>query len=252
MSELKIFENPEFGKIRMLTIDNQPWFVAKDVCDILELKNPSVSIQSLEEDERSKLYLGRQGDANCINESGLYALIIRSNKPEAKKFRKWVTSEVLPSIRKSGGYITGQESMTDAELLAKALLVAQRQIEERNALIERMRPKEIFADAVSASKSAILVGDLAKILCQNGVQIGQKRLFEWMRENGYLIKQKGASWNMPTQRSMDAGWFEVKETTITHSDGHISVNKTAKVSGKGQVYFVNKFLRKAEVAENEQ
>ena len=132
--------------------------------------------------------------------------------------------------------------MSDAELMAKALFVAQRQIEERNAQIERMKPKEIFADAVSASKSSILVGDLAKLLKQNGVNIGQKRLFDWLRENGFLIKQKGASWNMPTQYSMERGLFEVKETSVTHSDGHITISKTAKVTGKGQVYFINKFL----------
>jgi anti-repressor protein len=256
MSELKIFENPEFGKIRTVVIDNKPWFVGKDMAAALGYEKPTDAVRKhIDAEDRgvSKIETpsGEQ-QMTIINESGMYALILSSKLPTAKDFKRWVTSEVLPSIRKSGGYIAGQESMTDSELMAKALLVAQRQIEERNALIERMRPKEIFADAVSASKSAILVGDLAKILCQNGVQIGQKRLFEWMRENGYLIKQKGASWNMPTQRSMDAGWFEVKETTITHSDGHISVNKTAKVSGKGQVYFVNKFLRKAEVAENEQ
>lgn len=251
MSELKIFENPEFGKIRTVIIDNRPWLVGKDVAMALGYSNHRKALNDhVDSEDRQngvtiRDSIGRDQTPVIINESGLYSLILSSKLPTAKEFKRWVTSEVLPSIRKSGGYITGQESMTDAELMAKALLVAQRQIEERNALIERMRPKEIFADAVSASKSAILIGDLAKILCQNGVQIGQKRLFEWMREHGYLIKQKGASWNMPTQRSMDAGWFEIKETTITHSDGHISINKTAKVSGKGQVYFVNKFLREA-------
>lgn len=132
--------------------------------------------------------------------------------------------------------------MSDTELMAKALLVAQKQIEERNKQIETLQPKALFADAVSASKSSILVGDLAKLLKQNGVDIGQKRLFQKLRDKGYLIKQKGASWNMPTQRSMEMGLFEVKETTITHSDGHISISKTVKVTGKGQVYFVNKFL----------
>ena len=198
----------------------------------------------MDEDERAKFNLGVHDSdgTNCVNEYGLYNLVLASRKTEAKAFKRWITHEVIPSIRKSGGYIAGQETMSDTELMAKALLVAQKQIEERNKQIETLQPKALFADAVSASKSSILVGDLAKLLKQNGVDIGQKRLFQKLRDKGFLIKQKGASWNMPTQRSMDAGLFEVKETTITHSDGHISISKTVKVTGKGQVYFVNKFL----------
>lgn len=128
------------------------------------------------------------------------------------------------------------------KVMARALQIADRKINHLEARVEEMKPKELFADAVSASKSSILVGDLAKLLKQNGVDIGQKRLFQWLREKGYLIKQQGASWNMPTQRSMEQGLFEVKETTITHSDGHISISKTVKVTGKGQVYFINKLL----------
>lgn len=132
--------------------------------------------------------------------------------------------------------------MSDAELMAKALLVAQRQIEDRERLIEEMKPAKIFADAVCASEQTILVGDLAKLIKQNGVDIGQRRLFEWLRLNGYLIKRKGSDWNMPTQRSMDMGLFKIKETAITHSDGHVTISKTVKVTGRGQRYFINKFL----------
>ena len=178
-----------------------------------------------------------------INESGLYSLVLSSKLPTAKKFKRWVTSEVLPSIRKNGGYIAGQENMSDDELMAKALMVAQNKIAERDKQIERMKPKEIFADAVSASHTSILVGDMAKLLKQNGVDIGQKRLFEWLRENGYLIKRKGSDWNMPTQKSMEMGLFDIKESTVNNPDGSVRINRTTKVTGKGQQYFINKFLR---------
>lgn len=243
MNELKIFENAEFGEIRTVAVDGTPWFVATDICKALELSNPTVAVQRLEDDERAKLNLGHpMYETNCVNEYGLYSLILASRKKEAKEFKRWITHEVLPSIRKSGGYIAGQESMSDAELMAKALLVAQKQIEERNAQIERMKPKEIFCDAVSASKTSILVGDLAKLICQNGVSIGQKRLFAWLRDNGYLIKRNGADWNMPTQRSMEMGLCEIKESNVQNPDGSIRVTKTVKITGKGQVYFINKFL----------
>lgn len=182
------------------------------------------------------------GKDNFIPENIFYRLAMKAKNETAEKFQALVADEIIPSIRKTGGYIAGQEAMSDAELMAKALLVAQRQIEDRNKQIAAMHPKALFADAVSASKTSILVGDLAKLLKQNGIDVGQKRLFQWLRNNGYLIKQQGASWNMPTQRAMELGLFEVKETTITHSDGHISVSKTVKVTGKGQVYFINKFL----------
>lgn len=249
MTELQIYNSAEFGEIRIATINNEPWFVGKDIADKLGYQNSSRDInRHVAKEDRQNYQNGTfetPRGMTVINESGLYALILGSKLPTAKKFKHWVTSEVLPSIRKSGGYIAGQEQMSDAELLAKALLVAQRQIEVRNEQIEQMKPKALFADAVSASKTSILVGDLAKLLKQNGVDIGQKRLFEWMREEGYLIRQKGSSWNMPTQRSMDMKLFEVKETTITHSDGHISISKTVKITGKGQQYFINRFLRRA-------
>lgn len=243
MNELKIFENAEFGEIRTVAVDGTPWFVATDICKALDLSNATMAMERLDADEKSKFNLGLSGGAtNCVNEYGLYSLILASRKKEAKEFKRWITHEVLPSIRKSGGYIAGQESMSDAELMAKALLVAQKQIEERNAQIERMKPKEIFCDAVSASKTSILVGDLAKLICQNGVSIGQKRLFAWLRERGYLIKRNGADWNMPTQRSIEQGLFEVKESNVQNPDGSIRITKTTKVTGKGQVYFINKFL----------
>ena len=193
------------------------------------------------EDSKSSILDDMNMKSLLINESGLYSAILGSKLPSAKRFKRWITCEVLPSIRKTGGYIAGQEQMTDAELMAKALLVAQRQIEERNKQIEQMQPKALFADAVSASQTSILVGDLAKLICQNGVQIGQKRLFEWLRNNGYLIKS-GDSKNMPTQRYVEQGLFEIKESNVQNPDGSIRITKTTKVTGKGQIYFVNKFV----------
>lgn len=185
---------------------------------------------------------------NFISESNLYKTIFQSRKESAERFTEWVTGEVLPSIRKNGGYIAGQENMTDEELLSKALLVAQNKIADRDRIIaskqeriEQMRPKEIFADSVATSKNSILIGDLAKMICQNGVEIGQKRLFDWMREKGYLIKT-GSSKNLPTQKSIDLGIMEVKERALNNPDGSVRITLTPKVTGKGQVYFVNKFL----------
>ena len=185
MNELKIFENAEFGQVRTITINNEPWFVAKDISDKLGYAQTSNMMKRIDaEDSKSSILDDMNMKSLLINESGLYSAILGSKLPSAKRFKRWITCEVLPSIRKTGGYIAGQEQMTDAELMAKALLVAQRQIEERNKQIEQMQPKALFADAVSASQTSILVGDLAKLICQNGVQIGQKRLFEWLRNNG--------------------------------------------------------------------
>lgn len=249
MKELQIFNNEEFGEIRTVTIGNEPWFVASDICKALDLSNPTMAMERLDDDEKSKLNLGLSGGAtNCVNEYGLYSLVLASRKKEAKDFKRWITHEVLPSIRKNGGYIAGQETLSDEELLSKALMVAQRKIADRDRIIsekqeriEQMRPKEIFADAVSASHTSILIGDLAKLICQNGYQIGQKRLFEWMRENGYLIKS-GSSKNMPMQRYIEQGLFEIKESNVQNPDGSIRTTRTTKVTGKGQIYFVQKFL----------
>lgn len=246
MNQLQVFTSQQFGQIRVVAQNGEPWFVAADVCKSLEISNHKDAIKRLDDDEKSGVDLtdphGRIQTTKAVNEPGLYSLVLGSRKPEAKQFKRWITHDVIPSIRKSGGYIARQETMSDAELMAKALLVAQRQIEDRERLIEEMKPAKIFADAVCASEQTILVGDLAKLIKQNGVDIGQKRLFEWLRLNGYLIKRKGADWNMPTQRSMDMGLFEIKETAITHSDGHVTISKTVKVTGRGQRYFINKFL----------
>lgn len=190
------------------------------------------------------------GKDDYIPESLFYRLGMKANNQVADKFQNWLAMEVIPSIRKNGGYIAGQETLSDEELLSKALMVAQRKIEEKNQLIamqdsriQEMRPKEIFADAVSASKTSILIGDLAKLICQNGYQIGQKRLFEWMRDNGYLMKY-GTSRNLPTQRYVEQGLFEIKESNVQNPDGSVRTTRTTKVTGKGQVYFVNKFLQR--------
>lgn len=254
MNELKIFENKEFGQVRTTEINGQPYFVGSDIAKALGYNEPHkavarhckcgtkhpIGVQTGIKTNGTPAL--QEVEMLVIPESDIYRLIIKSKLPSAERFEKWVMEEVLPSIRKNGGYISGQENMSDAELMAKALLVAQKQIEERNTQIEQMKPKAIFADAVSASEKSILVGELSKLIKQNGVDIGQNRLFKWMRDNGYLIRRKGTDYNMPTQYSMELGLFSIKETTITHSDGHISVSKTVKVTGKGQVYFINKFL----------
>lgn len=235
-------------QVRTVVRDNEPWFVAKDVCNILEID--SSQTRRLDEDEKGLYSIQTPGGTQqmiCVNEPGLYSLILGSRKKEAKQFKRWVTHEVLPSIRKHGTYMT-PETIEKVLLnpdtiikIATQLKEEQEKRKEAERIIEEQRPKVIFADAVSASKTSILVGELAKLLKQNGIDIGQNRLFEWMRENGYLIKRKGTDYNMPTQRSMELGLFEIKETSITHSDGRISISKTPKVTGKGQLYFINKF-----------
>lgn len=253
MSDLKVFENPEFGEIRTVTIDNEPWFVGKYVATALGYSNPRKALlDHVDEEDKGVTKCdtpGGQQEMTVINESGVYSLILSSKLPNAKKFKRWVTSEVIPSIRKHGGYIAGQESLTDDELLAKAFIVAQSKIQERDRMIAQQQekieadaPLVLFAKSVSASKQSILIGELAKLIKQNGVDMGQNRLFQWMRENGYLIRRKGTDYNMPTQRAMEQGLFEIKETAITHADGHVSVSKTPKVTGKGQQYFVSLFL----------
>ena len=252
--KLQIFNSEEFGEIRTITKDDEPMFCLADVCKALELEQVSRVKARLKTDgvTTSKVIdrLGREQEATFINESNLYKTIFQSRKESAERFTDWVTSEVLPSIRKNGGYIAGQETLSDEELMAKALLVANNKIAERDkiieqkqARIEQMKPKEIFADAVATSHTSILVGDLAKLICQNGYQIGAKRLFSWLRDNGYLIKRKGADWNMPTQKSMEMGLFEIKESTHINGSGCNVTTRTPKITGKAQVYFVNKFLK---------
>ena len=246
MNDVKIFENHEFGEVRTTVIDGEPWFVAADVCRALDIGNSRQAMTRLDDDEKDTVTLndGIPGnpEKTVVNEPGLYSLVLGSRKPEAKAFKRWITHEVIPAIRKTGGYHVPQ---SPEEQMAQGLLAAQKLLAEKDKRIEEMRPKEIFADAVSVSKTDILIGDLAKLIKQNGHDIGQKRLFAWLREKGYLIKRKGLDWNMPTQKAMEMKLFRVKETVVTHADGHTTVSKTPKVTGKGQVYFVNKFLRKA-------
>lgn len=253
MNELQIFNNEEFGEVRMTEINGKPYFVATDVATALGYTNPrkAISDHCKGVTKRDTPTSSGVQQMSYINEGDLYRLIMKSKLPSAEKFEKWVMEEVLPSILKNGGYIAGQETLSDEELLSKALMVAQRKIDEKNNIIamqdsriQGMIPKEIFADAVSASHTSILIGDLAKLICQNGVQIGQKRLFEWLRENNFLIKN-GSSKNMPQQRYVEQGLFEVKESNIQNPDGSVRITKTTKVTGKGQVYFVNKFLKGA-------
>lgn len=246
MNDLKIFENEEFGTVRTIVKHGEPWFVGKDVAEILGYCNPRKAIiDHVDEEDKGVTKcdtLGGVQDLAVINESGLYCLILSSKLPSARRFKRWVTRDVIPSIRKNGGYIAGQEIMSDDELMAKALQVAQNRIKEKDKQIADMKPKAIFADAVAASNTSILIGDLAKLLKQNGIEIGQKRLFAWLRDKGYLIKRQGSDWNMPTQRSMELALFEVKESTVNNPDGSVRINKTTKVTGKGQQYFINKFL----------
>lgn len=247
---LQIFNNAEFGKIRTVKKNDVVYFAGSDVAKALGYAIPHKAVQT-----HCKGVLkwniptdsGNQ-DVLFITEGDVYRLIMKSKLPSAERFESWVMDEVLPSIRKNGGYIAGQETMTDDELLAKALMVANNKIAERDRIIEHQkakieydRPKTIFADAVATSNTSILVGDLAKIICQNGVQIGQKRLFAWLRNNGYLMKN-GSSYNMPIQRYVQQGLFEVKERSIQNPDGSVRITITPKVTGKGQLYFVNKFL----------
>lgn len=255
MNELKIFENPEFGSIRTLELNGEPWFVGKDVAEVLGYSNTRDALAKRVDKED-------KGVANCdtlggnqslitINESGLYSLILSSKLPTAKAFKRWVTSEVLPAIRKTGGYIPTTQQMSEQEIMARAVQISmntiaqqKEQLSKQAEQLEQQAPKVLFAESVASSSSSILVFDLAKLLKQNGVQIGGNRLFTWLRENGYLVKRKGSDYNMPTQRSMNLGLFEIKESTHTHADGHVTVNRTPKVTGKGQIYFVSKFLQK--------
>lgn len=241
MNELRLF-NFENNQVRTLLINNEPWFVGKDVADILGYQNGSRDINRHVHEEDRQNYQNGTFDSprgmTIINESGLYALIFGSKLESAKRFKHWVTSEVLPQIRKTGSYATPQ--LTGEELMAKALIEAKSVLERQNKQIIEMKPKAIFADAVATSDTSILIGDLAKLIKQNGTDIGQKRLFERMRNDGYLIK-KGTSKNMPTQVAMEKGLFEVKERVISNPDGSTRITRTTKVTGKGQIYFINKF-----------
>ena len=252
MNNLQIFDSPDFGQIRTIQQNGEPWFVGKDVAKILGYERADNAIRNHVDDEDKLMHQisasGQNREMYIINESGLYSLILSSKMPKAKEFKRWVTSEVIPAIRKHGGYLTAdkiEQALTDPDTIIKLATTLKEERAARQqaeASLQAAKPKVLFADAVSASDSTILIGDLAKILKQNGYNTGQKRLFQWLRDNGYLIKRQGADYNSPTQRSMELGLFRVKETPIIHADGHVTVNKTVKVTPKAQIYFANKFL----------
>jgi anti-repressor protein len=247
----KVFDNQQ---LTIIENNGEPGFLLKDLCKILELGQVAGVKRRLEDDVISNHpiqdSLGRTQQATFVNEDGLYDVILDSRKPEAKRFRKWITSEVLPSIRKTGGYVANDELFIETylpqadeqtKLMFKTTLETMKR---QNEQIATMKPKALFADAVETSSSSVLIGELAKILKQNGINIGQNRLFNWLRENGFLIRKKGESYNLPTQKAMDMELFEIKKRTINNPDGSIRTTRTPKVTGKGQVYFVNKFIEK--------
>lgn len=250
MNELKIFKNSEFGEIRTVEIDSEPWFVGKDVAEVLgysKARNAILAHVDTEDKKDAPIQgdLGGTQNMIIINESGLYSLILSSKLPHAKAFKRWVTSEVLPAIRKHGLYAK-EELLDNPDIAIAAFKALKEEREARKALEaenERMQPLALFAKSVSASDTSILIGDLAKLLKQNGYDTGQKRLFEELRQRSFLMKS-GSSKNLPTQKAMELGLFEVKESTINNPDGSVRVTKTTKVTGKGQVYFVNLFLGK--------
>ena len=252
---LQVFEYKGMN-VRTIERDGEVWFVVKDVCDVLGLTNARMAVSELDDDEKMTVsntdgHSGQRGGAqmfNVISEPGLYALVLKSRKPEAKEFSRWVRHEVLPAIRQHGGYLTPakmEEALLNPDViirLAQALKAEREKITALTEQVEASRPKVIFADAMDASQESILIGNLAKVLKQNGVEIGQNRLFVWLREHGYLMNCKGERWNQPTQKAMDAGLFEVKTRIINNPDGSTRITHTTKVTGKGQIYFVNLFL----------
>lgn len=247
MNEVQLF-NFENHEVRSLLLNNEPWFVGKDVAEILSYSNTRKALTD-HVDTEDKMdgvtirdSIGRNQKPVLINESGLYSLVLSSKLPSAKKFKRWVTSEVLPALRKTGQYQV--KELSGSELMAKALIEAQSVLAAKDKQIEEMKPKALFADAVATSHTSILVGELAKILKQNGIEMGQKRLFAWLREKGYLIKRQGTDYNMPTQKAMELGLFEIKEGSYVNGSGVNITTKTPKVTGKGQQYFINKFLAK--------
>lgn len=259
---VQIFNNVEFGQVRTVVINNEPYFVGKDVADILGYQNGSRDINAhVDDDDKLKYQIGTAGqirEQTIINESGVYSLVFGSKLPTAKKFKRWVTSEVLPAIRKHGGYLTPEkveEVLLNPDTIIALATNLKAEQEKRKAAelqIEADRPKVVFADSVSVSHTNILISELAKVLKQNGVpNMGQNRLFQWLRDNNYLISRRGTDYNMPMQKSMEMGLFCIKETTVNHSDGHTSISRTPKVTGKGQIYFVNKFLNKGTIPSQE-
>lgn len=246
MNELQTFSFNN-QPVRTVQLNNQPYFNLKDVCEVLDIKNHKDVVSRLNPkgvDTTDTLTNGGMQKMTYINESNLYKTIFQSRKEEAEQFTEWVTSEVLPAIRKNGAYLTDEKAYDithNPQSLADLLMQAGEQLKQKEIIIQEMRPKALFADAVATADTSILIGDLAKLIKQNGHDIGQKRLFEWLRNHDYLIKS-GNSKNMPTQKSMELKLFEVKERTINNPDGSVRITKTTKVTGHGQQYFINKFL----------
>ena len=247
MNDLQIFKNTEFGEIRTMTIDNEPWFVGKDVAEVLGYTNPQKAVRDHIDDEDktvNDLFSVNGTKGILINESGLYSLILSSKLPKAKEFKRWVTSEVLPAIRKHGIYAV-DEVLNNPDMLIAALTELKTERAKRAELEAEnagMKPHAILGKAITTANTSILIGDFAKILRQNGVNIGAKRLFQWLREHGYLIRRKGSDWNMPTQKSMELKLFEIKESVHIDGNGCNIIARTPKITGRGQSYFVNKFL----------
>jgi len=277
MSGIQIFNNGEFGDIRAIEIDGQAWFVGGDVADALGYQNGSRDInRHVADDDRLNYRNGTLEKSNrgvtIINESGLYSLILGSKLPKAKEFKHWVTSEVLPDIRAHGMY-AASELMEDPAFLVEVALRYKAERDAKNAAIaalddeigahaetrgakERLQleaelnaPKVILADAITVTDDTILIRELAKILKGNGIDIGEKRLFEKLREEGYLIKKQGSDQNAPTQMAMELGLFMVNEKIIHQSNGRMILCKTTRVTGKGQQYFVNRFLGEKNLKE---
>lgn len=248
--DIQVFNNEQFGSLRTYEDDGQVLFCGKDVAKALGYKRTADAVSSHCRGSVKRRpitdSLGRTQEAVFISEPDLYRLITHSKLPTAEKFERWVFEEVLPAIRRTGGYMVAKQDETPEQIMARAVLVAQDTIERQKKQIDELKPKALFADAVAASDGTCLVGELAKMLKQNGVNIGQNRLFSWLRENGYLGKT-GSNRNVPTQRSMEQGLFRIKETAVTHSDGHVTINRTPKVTGKGQRYFIEAFAKRGDL-----
>lgn len=253
VADLQLFSSERFGKLRATQIDCEVWFAATDVAKALGYRDANQITRALDDDEKrwsegtlsecTHSHLG----IRLINESGLYRVLMRSQRPEAVPFQRWLAHEVVPEIRRNGGYIATSPEDSDADIMARALLIAQKTIDRKNELIalheatiEDMKPKALFADAVADSDGTCLIGELAKMMCQNGLEIGQNRLFKLLQRDGYLGKS-GSNRNVPTQRSMDMKLFRIKETAVTHGDGRVTINRTPKVTGKGQAYFIGRY-----------
>ena len=247
--DIQVFNNEQFGALRTYNEYGQILFCGKDVAASLGYKDTTNAMKrhcrGVAKRHPIRDSLGRTQQAVFITEPDLYRLITHSKLPTAEKFERWVFEEVLPAIRRTGGYMVAKEDETPEQIMARAVLVAQDTIERQKREIAELKPKALFADAVAASDGTCLVGELAKMLKQNGVNMGQNRLFAWMREHGYLGKT-GSNRNVPTQRAMEQGLFRIKETAVTHSDGHVTINRTPKVTGKGQRYFIDAFAKRGE------